>query len=160
MAFHDRDRKDFNAGVMYIAIGGFFALWAQKIEILGISGYPMGSAVRMGPAYFPTVLGAMLAGLGLILLVRSFFMHGGELPSKTHWRPLFFILGAACLFGFLINVGGLVIAALVMMLVGAFGGWDFRWKEQIISAICMTAACVGIFYYGLGLPFRLFPWSF
>jgi hypothetical protein len=55
MAFHNRDRKDFNAGILYIAIGGFFAGFATN--------YPMGTAVRMGPAYFPSILGALLAVL-------------------------------------------------------------------------------------------------
>ncbi|MEK7876055.1 MAG: tripartite tricarboxylate transporter TctB family protein [Pseudomonadota bacterium] len=151
MAFHNRDRKDFNAGLMYIGIGAFFGGFSTN--------YPMGTAVRMGPAYFPSLLGVMLAALGMILVFRSFFMHNEELPSKTHWRPLFFILGAACLFGYLINPAGLVPAAAVMMIVGSLGGWQFNWKEQVVSAICMTAAVVGIFYYGLGLPFRLFPWS-
>ncbi len=151
MAFHNRDRKDFNAGIMYIAIGGFFAGFATN--------YPMGTAVRMGPAYFPSILGALLGLLGLILVVRAFFVHDTERPSKTHWRQLGFILGAACLFGFLIGPAGLVVASAVMMLVGAMGGWDFRWKEQIINAVIMTVTCTGIFYYGLGLPFKLFPWS-
>ena len=151
MAFRNRDRKDFNAGVMYIVVGGFFALFAKN--------YPMGTAVRMGPAYFPTVLGWMLAGLGAILFFRSFFMHEEEAPTKTHWRPLVAILGAACLFGVLIGPAGLVAASMVMMVIGSFGGWDFRWKEQLINAVIMTAACVGIFYFGLGLPFKLFPWS-
>ena len=151
MAFHNRDRKDFNAGVMYIAIGGFFAGFATN--------YPMGTAVRMGPAYFPTILGALLAFLGLILVVRSFAVHNSEPPSKTHWRPLVCIIGAACLFAALIGPAGMVPAAAVMMLLGAFGGWDFRWKEQLTGMIVMPAICVGIFYYGLGLPFKLFPWS-
>ena len=51
-----KSKKDFNAGVMFIAIGAFFALWALN--------YPMGTAVRMGPAYFPTILGWLTAGLG------------------------------------------------------------------------------------------------
>ena len=151
MAFRDRDRKDFNAGVMYIGIGAFFAGFATN--------YPMGTAVRMGPAYFPSILGGLLCLLGLILVFRSFFMHGGELPTKTHWRPLMFILGAACLFGFLIGPAGLVVASMAMMLLGAMGGWDFRWKQQVVNSVVMTAACTGIFYYGLGLPFKLFPWS-
>jgi len=151
MAFQDRDKKDFNAGVMYIAIGGFFGGFATN--------YPMGTAVRMGPAYFPTILGWLLAILGIILVARSFFLTGRELPTRTHWRPLVCILGAACLFGYLVNVAGLVVASFVMMIVGAFGGWDFRWREQLISAIVMTAICVGIFNYGLGLPFKLLPWS-
>lgn len=151
MAFHNRDRKDFNAGVMYITIGGFFAGFATN--------YPMGTAVRMGPAYFPTILGILLGVLGLILVVRSFAPHNEEPPSKTHWRPLLCIIGAACLFAMLIGTAGMVIASAVMMLVGAFGGWDFRWKEQLTGMIVMPAVCVGIFYYGLGLPFKLFPWS-
>ncbi len=151
MAFHNRDRKDFNAGILYIAIGAFFAGFATN--------YPMGTAVRMGPAYFPSILGAMLAALGLILVVRAFFVRDAELPTRTHWRPLLFILGAVLLFAVLIDRAGLIASCAVMMMVGSFGGWDFRWKEQVLSAIGMTAACVGIFYFGLGLPFRLFPWS-
>ena len=151
MAFQNRDRKDFNAGVLYIAIGGFFAGFATN--------YPMGTAVRMGPAYFPTILGGLLIFLGLVLLFRSFAATDAELPSKTHWRPLLCIIGAACLFAALIGTAGMVIAAAVMMLLGAFGGWDFRWKEQLTGMIVMPAVCTGIFYYGLGLPFKLFPWS-
>lgn len=151
MAFRNRDRKDFNAGVMYIVLGAFFALYAKN--------YPMGTAVRMGPAYFPTVLGWMLVALGAILFVRSLFEHEKEAPTKTHWRPLVAILGAVVLFGVLIGPAGLVLASAVMMIAGSFGGWDFRWKEQLINAIVMTVACAGIFFYGLGLPFKLFPWS-
>ncbi len=151
MAFNNRDRKDFNAGIMYVAIGGFFAGFATN--------YPMGSAVRMGPAYFPTILGTLLVLLGLLLVFRSFFMHGGERPTKTHWRPLLGILGAVLLFAIMIDRTGLILAAAVTMVVCSLGGWDFRWKEQIVNSVVMSAAVVGIFYYGLGLPFRLFPWS-
>ena len=101
MAFHNRDRKDFNAGIMYVVIGGFFAGFATN--------YPMGTAVRMGPAYFPTILGALLIFLGLILLFRSFGATDAELPTKTHWRPLLCIIGAACLFAFLIGTAGMEI---------------------------------------------------
>lgn len=152
MAFRDRDRKDFNAGIMYVFIGGFFAGWAQN--------YPMGSAVRMGPAYFPTLLGLLLLALGVILFLRSFATHSNAPPVPTHWRPLLCITGAAVLFGVLIGHAGLFIASAVMMVVGAFGGWDFRWKEQLIGMIGMPLICTGIFYYGLGLPFKLFPWSY
>lgn len=150
MAFHDRDKKDFNTGVLYIVIGGFFALWA--------SNYPIGSAVRMGPAYFPTVLGWMLAALGLIVFIRAFFLRG-EAPRKTNWRPLTFILASVVVFAFLLEKAGMIISSFVMMLICGFGGWDFRWKEQVISAVFMTAVNVAVFYYGLALPFKLFPWS-
>lgn len=151
MAFHNRDKKDFNAGILYIVLGGFFALWARN--------YPMGSAVRMGPAYFPTVLGWLLAGLGLIIFVRSFFEHDAEEPRKTNWRPLTLLLAAVIIFGVLLDTGGMVIASFALMYVSALGGHDFKWKEQLVNAVFMTAVNVGIFYYGLALPFKLFPWS-
>ena len=150
MALQITDKKDFAAGVMYIALGAFFALWAGY--------YPMGTAVRMGPAYFPTILGWILAALGVILLLRSFVLHGDE-PRKTNYRPIAFVLGAVVLFGFLLNTAGLVVGSFVIVFISAMGGWDFRWKEQLINAIVMTGVNAGIFYYGLGLPFKLFPWS-
>jgi putative tricarboxylic transport membrane protein len=152
MAFHNRDKKDFNAGIMFILIGGFFAIFATN--------YPMGSAIRMGPAYFPTILGGLLGAMGLIVFLRSFFLRGGEAPSKTHWRQLLWIAGAVFVFAVLLDRVGMVISSFGLMMIAAYGGWDFRWKEQLINAVCMTAATVAIFDYGLGLPFRLFPWSF
>jgi putative tricarboxylic transport membrane protein len=150
MAFRNRDKKDFNAGILYIVLGGFFAIFAKN--------YPMGTAVRMGPAYFPTFLGWMLAGLGLIIFVRSFFAHGEE-PAPTHWRPLGLILISVVAFGFLLDHAGMIVASFALMFISGMGGWDFRWKEQLVNAVFMTAVNVAIFYYGLALPFNLFPWS-
>jgi hypothetical protein len=104
-------------------------------------------------------LGGLLIFLGLILFFRSFAAINPEEPTKTHWRPLLCIIGAALLFALLIDKAGMVLSAAIMMLLGGFGGWDFRWKEQLIGMIVMPAVCVAIFSYGLGLPFKLFPWS-
>ncbi len=150
MAFRDRDRKDFSAGLMFIGIGGFFAIFAQH--------YPMGTALRMGPAYFPTIVGWILVALGCIIFIRSFFIRGEPLP-KTNWRPLILVLGSVVVFALLLETAGLVIASVVVMLLASLGGWDFRWKEQLINAVLLTALNIGTFYYGLGLPFRLWPWS-
>lgn len=150
MALKVGDKKDFCAGLMFIVMGGFFALWANN--------YPMGTAVRMGPAYFPTMLGWILVGLGLIVFGRSFVLHGAE-PRKTNWRPLTWILGSVVAFGFLLGTAGLVVASFALMLISSVGGHEFYWKEQIMNAVFMTAANVAIFDYALGLPFKLFPWS-
>lgn len=150
MAFHNRDRKDFAGGLMFIGIGAFFAI--------GAGAYPMGTAVRMGPAYFPTVLGWILVGLGLIVFIRSFFLRGEPLP-RSNLRPLIFILGSVIAFGLLLDKAGLALASLVVMILSAMGGWDFRWKEQLGNAVFLTALNIAVFYYGLGLPFKLWPWS-
>ena len=150
MAFRNRDRKDFAAGLMFIGIGAFFAIGARY--------YQMGSAVRMGPAYFPTIVGWILVGLGLIIFIRSFFLRGEPLP-KTNWRPLICILGSVVAFGLLLEAAGMVVASLAVMMGSAMGGWEFKWKEQCINAVFLTAMNVGVFYFGLGLPFKLWPWS-
>src|SRR5438309_4758192 len=63
-----KSQKDFWSGLMFIGSGLFFALWA-------IGFYQMGTAVRMGPAYFPTVLGFLLAVLGALVLLGSFTLE-------------------------------------------------------------------------------------
>jgi putative tricarboxylic transport membrane protein len=159
-----RAKKDLYAGLMFIAFGLVFALGALN--------YPMGSALRMGPAYFPSVLGWMLVVLGLIIASWG-LMHDGEEPRKTGWRGLIYILGSVVVFGWVVNgftlhwagipvtvpQGGLVLACIAMVILSAYGGWEFKWKEGIINSIVLAVTTVGIFYYGLGLPFRLWPWS-
>src|SRR5438105_13760986 len=63
-----RSQKDFWSGLMFIGSGLFFALWAMTF-------YQMGTAVRMGPAYFPTVLGLLLTVLGAAVLLQSLAME-------------------------------------------------------------------------------------
>ena len=72
-----KNPKDFWAGLMFIATGLFFSLWAMEF-------YQMGTAVRMGPAYFPTVLGFLLTVLGAIILLQGIFARvaAGEMTLK------------------------------------------------------------------------------
>ena len=161
MAVRIKSQKDFNAGLMFIAIGGLFAVGAIGIPALGIPGYPMGSALRMGPAYFPSILGVLVMILGAVIFFDSFFIEEAP-PRPTGWRGLTWILGAVVVFGLLVGPfnGGLIFACLALMLLTAYGGYEFKWGEAIINAVFLTAASVGIFHYGLGLPFRLWPWSY
>jgi hypothetical protein len=62
-------------------------------------------------------------------------------------------------FGLLLETAGLAVASIVVMIISAMGGWDFRWKEQLVNAVFLAALNIGTFYYGLGLPFKLWPWS-
>jgi len=144
--------KDFNAGLMFIAFGLVFAIVAKN--------YPMGTAVRMGPAYFPTILGWLLVFLGVIVFIQS-FISSDEKPKKMDPRALLWILGSVLAFALLVGPlnAGLVPASVIIVIMSAYGGEEFRWRDAIISATVLSIACVGIFYYGLGLPFRLFPWS-
>ena len=153
MKLQVRAYKDLYAGLMFIGIGGLFYYFSKN--------FSMGSAVRMGPAYFPTILGALLMALGVIILIKA-FVTDGELPRKTQWFPLLIILGAVVAFGLIIgplNLG-VVLATVAVVIMAAAGGYEFKWKEAIINAVVLAITVPMIFYYGLGLPFKIFPWSF
>ena len=147
-----KSKKDFNAGLMFIAFGAVFAFVARN--------YPMGTAVRMGPAYFPMILGWMLMGLGVIVFLQS-FKFKDEPPKPMDARAVGWILGSVVAFALLVGPleAGLVPACVAIVLMSAYGGREFRWRDAISSAVLLSGASVAIFYYGLGLPFRLFPWS-
>ena len=150
MALKIRSMKDFSAGLMFIAIGGAFALGANQ--------YPMGSAVRMGPAYFPSILGWGTVILGLLVFIESFIVDDAK-PTPVKWRPLLLVIAAVMAFAALINTGGLITATVVLIIVSAMGGYEFRWKDALISATILSIAVWAIFDKALGLPFKLFPWS-
>ncbi len=140
--------KDFWAGLMFLAFGIGFS-WAAQA-------YQMGSAVRMGPAYFPTVLGALLAVLGLVVFLQSFIVQG-ERVSRFYIKPVVLVLGGVIIFALLLRPFGLVIATIALIFVAALGGYDFRWKEVAVLAACLVVFALLVFVKGLGLPFTLCP---
>ena len=140
--------KDFWAGLMFIGFGLAFALIAQN--------YQMGTSVRMGPAYFPTVLGGILAVIGLAILIESLLVEGSKV-AKFYFKPVLFIVGALLLFGLLLRPLGLVIAIAALVGLGAFGGLDFRWKEVVILIVVLAIFSVLVFVKGLGLPIPVWP---
>lgn len=145
-----KNPKDFWSGVMFAAIGFAFAI------IVKVYDYPMGTAARMGPGYFPFVLGSLMGILGLIIVAESLVTAGGPV-SKFAWRPLIWVLGAFVIFGLTAKLVGLVIAICLLVMISAYGGHEHKWKEAIISSIILAAASVGVFVYGLKLPFPIWP---
>jgi hypothetical protein len=141
--------KDFWAGLMFIGFGLFFAIWAAVY-------YQMGTAVRMGPAYFPAVLGGMLAVLGLIVLAGSFALQGPKVPAFA-LRPLILISVACVLYGYLMKPLGLVGATAALVFVSAAGGHEFNWKEVTILYVVLMIFSWAVFVKGLTLPFPMWP---
>jgi hypothetical protein len=139
--------RDVIAGTLFILIGWFALAHAR--------GYPVGSAMRMGPGYFPVVLGALLILLGAWIGLRAFRSHDWQ-PIVWGWKPLAWITAAMLLFGFLMPRFGLIPALAVMFPVAAAAGRDFRWKEVLVLTAVMCAFAGGVFVFGLKLPYRLF----
>ncbi len=140
--------RDFWAGLMFIGFGIGFGLIAQN--------YQMGTAVRMGPAYFPTVLGGLLAILGLAILVQSLVVEGSAVPPFL-LRPIILILVAIVLFGVFLKPLGLLVVSGILVVVAALGGHEFRWKEAAILGVVLAVFSAVVFVKGLGLPFPIWP---
>jgi hypothetical protein len=141
--------KDFWSGLMFVASGLFFAIWA-------ITHYQMGTAVRMGPAYFPTMLGGLMVVLGLMILASSLALEGPKVPPFL-FRPLLMISLGLVLYGYLMKPLGLVGATAALVYVGALGGHEFRWKEVTILYVILILFSWLVFVKGLSLPFPLWP---
>jgi putative tricarboxylic transport membrane protein len=144
-----RSPQDAAAGLFLIALA-VLALW-------GGAGLSAGSLGQMGPGMLPRVLG-VLTGLGGIgLLVGAFFVPGAGLERWRLRGPLF-VLGAAIVFGLTIRPLGLVVAVPAVVFIGSFASREMRWIEMLVFAAAMTALCLGLFKYLLGLPIPLAPW--
>jgi hypothetical protein len=138
--------RDFYAGLMYAAVG-VAAAWIAR-------DYNMGSAVRMGPAYFPTLLSALLILVGSASLIRS-FLHRGEGIKAFAWKEIGLIIGSLVLFGLLVRSAGLAPSLMLLVLVSAWASPDFRFKTALLLALATTALSVAVFVKGLGLPFSI-----
>lgn len=147
-----KSREDFLSGLMFAGFG--------LAAILVARDYPMGSAMRMGPGYFPTGLGALLVLLGTVIAARSLVTDDGLEPSRGFaWRPLLLLAAAFALFGLGVETLGFVPAIAVLLLTAVFAGREFRVLETAILLVVLIGAAVAIFIYGIQLPFRMFWWS-
>ncbi|QWD70042.1 tripartite tricarboxylate transporter TctB family protein [Polynucleobacter sp. UB-Siik-W21] len=145
-----RNQRDFGAGVMYMVIGLFFTIVATQ--------YPMGTAAKMGPGYFPFFLGILMTLLGLLVLIKSLSAKAAiESIPKFNWRVIAQITGSVVLYGLLLPRMGFLIAVVVLVLVSASASKEFTWKGSLINAGFLVAFTYSVFVMGLKLQFPLLP---
>ena len=140
------NNRDFLAGLLFVVLGGLAVALAR--------GYPIGSTMRMGPGYFPTVLGGILLLFGVYVLLRG-VRSGDEVKGEWGYRPLALISLSIVMFGFLLDRVGMVPAIVATLFAAAAAGREFRFKEVLLLAVVMTAFSVAVFSYGLKLPYPL-----
>ena len=139
--------KDFWSGLIYLAVGGTAVAIARD--------YPLGSAVRMGPGYFPTVLGGLLALIGSIAILRSFFTGRSPIGEFSVLKMLYVVV-PVLLFGFVAKDGGLVPATVLVVVGSALASRYFSWKASVALAVGMAIFSTLIFIKALGLPIQAF----
>lgn len=154
-----KSQKDFFAGLMFAAVGVSFAVGAMD--------YSLGTAARMGPGYFPFLLGTILAIIGAVICLFSLRSGGpdGDKIGKWAFRPLVFILGANLAFGTLM-VGvpalgipqfGLIVGIYALTIIASLAGDSFKWKDVLILATALAIGSYVAFVKLLNLQFPVWP---
>jgi hypothetical protein len=154
-----KSQKDFFSGLMFMTVGVAFA-W-------GASDYTIGNGARMGPGYFPLVLGVLLALLGAMITFKALVVEtvDGEKIGSIAWKPLFFIIAANLVFGACLgglpSIGlppmGLIVGIFALTFIASNAGEEFKFKEVTILAIILAVMSYAAFILLLKLQFPVWP---
>ncbi|MBC7434614.1 MAG: tripartite tricarboxylate transporter TctB family protein [Bdellovibrionales bacterium] len=154
-----KSQKDFFSGVMFSAMGTAFA-W-------GATTYSVGQGARMGPGYFPLMLGILLAVLGVVVMFYSLVVEteNGDPIGKWAWKPLGYIIGANLLFGVLlaglpsikVPAMGLIAAIYALTIVASLAGERFKLRDVLILATVLAIGSYLAFIILLKLQIQVWP---
>lgn len=154
-----KSQKDFFSGLLYAVVGGAFAI--------GATNYNIGTAARMGPGYFPLVLGVLLGLMGLYIMFKALVVEtaDGDKIGQWAWKPLFYIIAGNLFFGVLLSglpsLGvpgmGLIAAIYGLTFVVSKAGGEFNFKESLILASILAAGSYAGFVWLLSLQFPVWP---
>jgi hypothetical protein len=144
------DKKEAAAGGLFIAFGLAFLVLSLGLE--------RGTALRMGPGYFPLILSCALLLLGAVILANAFRSVGGPAGTMA-WRGILLILPAPVVFGLTVKPLGFVAAVFLATFVAGLASRQFALWKVLVLALAVSLFATLIFSYGLGLPFRrIGPW--
>jgi uncharacterized membrane protein len=141
-----RNNKDFWAGLVFAGTGVTAIFIAQS--------YPFGTTLRMGPGYFPRVLGWILIMFGIYVMVRG-LRSNEKIQGNWSVRALIVLPLSMVLFGILMELAGFIPALAVLIFVSAASGREFKFKEVLLLTLSLGLLSVAMFIWGLGLPYPL-----
>jgi putative tricarboxylic transport membrane protein len=149
MGLRIKSSQDFLTGCAFFACG-VATVWLARE-------YPLGSTARMGPGYFPTLLGGLLAGIGVLVLIKSLTSSGGGNVGRLYPWLLLRVLLAVAAFAALLNPLGLVATAVIVVLLAASAGHEFRMREGLVAAVVLALLSYLLFVWGLNQPVPVWP---
>ncbi|MBM4314064.1 MAG: tripartite tricarboxylate transporter TctB family protein [Deltaproteobacteria bacterium] len=139
-------KKDFWAGLMFLAIGAG--------AIIGARNYPFGTTLRMGPGYFPTMIGWILVAFGLYVMVRG-LRSDEKIRSNWSIRALIVLPISMITFGILMEAAGFIPAMAALIFIAVASGREFKFMEVLLLTIFLGTLSIAMFIWGLGLPYPL-----
>jgi hypothetical protein len=146
MKFDWRNNRDFWAGIFYIALGAI-GMWMAR-------DYPFGSALRMGPGYFPSVLGGLMIAFGVAVLLMG-VKNNEKIKPGFSWRALIVLPIATVVFGVTMEEAGFIPALMLLIPVSAAASKEFNWLEVLLLTVGLTLLSLAVFIWGLGLPYPM-----
>ena len=154
-----KSQKDFFAGLMFMGVGVAFA-W-------GATTYNVGTGARMGPGYFPLMLGVLLALIGAVITFKALVVEtvGGDKIGKWAWKPLFYIIAANLVFGILLAglpsikfpAFGMIVAIYALTFIASMAEPGWKFKTTLILATVLAVGSYVAFVLALKLQFPVWP---
>lgn len=144
-----RSSQDFWTGTAFVVFGLATAFFARA--------YPLGTTARMGPGYFPTMLGLILAGIGAFVLIRSFVSDSGGQIATLRVGLLLRLLLSVAAFGVMLPYFGLLVAAFVTVLLASWAGPEFNLGEGIVTAAVLSTGSWLVFVFALKQTMPVWP---
>lgn len=138
--------KDFWAGMMLVGIGAAAMFIARD--------YRFGSALRMGPGFFPAILSGILIAFGVCIMAVG-LRSGEQIQDKLSLRAFVLLPLSLLLFGILMERAGFIPAMVALVFVSAAAGKEFKFVEVLLLTVTLTVASAALFIWGLGLPYPL-----
>ncbi|MEX1165978.1 MAG: tripartite tricarboxylate transporter TctB family protein [Hydrogenophaga sp.] len=144
-----KDTGDIVGGLGLAAIGLFAAIYGQR--------YEFGDLNRMGPGYFPVVLGGLLCVLGFAIALPAFFRRGE--PIKIAWKTYALVMASIAVFAFALKPLGIVFATAIAVLLASMADNGSTWKGRLLTAVGIAIVTWLVFKLGLGMVLPTWPWS-
>lgn len=144
-----RNLQDILGGLLMSGIGLFVALYGNQ--------YEFGSPARMGPGFFPVVLGWVLAGLGALLTLVSLSQQGTRI--QIQWTNLACVIGAVVAFAFALRTIGLIPATFIATVIASLADRDTSWMQRLVLGVAVAGLSALIFKMGLDMVLPLWWWG-
>jgi len=145
-----RNHRDFWAGVLFLVTGILFMILSRQ--------YQLGTAAKMGPGYFPTILGGLMALLGLGIMLPAFAKRGPEVRvDRIHFKTIVLILVAVAVYAATLPKLGFIVSLVLLILISSLASHEFNLRTTLISSVVLLVFSWLVFVKGLELQFPFLP---